>query len=109
MTAPLSRGAERGGGDTLALPPRGRFLALLLLVPGGLLILAAVLLAVPGVALCWPGLRSLAGALRSTRDVGAAAAVTLSSGSGQRIGTPVTTSLFHGLTWVQRSPLPSWE
>jgi len=63
MTAPYSLGAlKRGGGDTLALPPRGRFLAILLLVPGGLLLLAAVLLAVPGVALLAAALSRLSAA-----------------------------------------------
>ena len=69
-----------------------RSLWLLLLLPGGPLLLAGLFVASVGVGLCWPWLRSLSGALRSTREVGAAAAVPLSGGSGQRVGTPVTGS-----------------
>ena len=96
--APILRVAEVAPEGVLRPAPtaaslRGRsYLALLLLLPGGLLILAGISVASVGVGLCLPWLRSLSGALRSTRDVGAAAAVPLSGGSGQRIGTPVTGS-----------------
>ena len=43
---------------------RGRsYLALLLLLPGGLLILAGIAVASVGVGLCWPGLRRMTAAL----------------------------------------------
>ena len=69
-----TRGSRREGREAEERAPApvsrpGRFLWLLLLLPGGLLLLAGIFVASVGVALCWPWLRSLAGASRTTRGV----------------------------------------
>jgi hypothetical protein len=68
------------------------WLGLVLLLPGGLLIALGLLAAWPGLALLVSGARRMTAASRSTQDVDVAAVATLSSGSGQRVGTPVTGS-----------------
>ena len=71
LEAPIPRVAEVAPEGVLQPAPaaaslRGRsYLALLLFVPGGLILAFGVGIAWVGLALCWPGLRSLAGALRS--------------------------------------------
>jgi hypothetical protein len=66
---PPSPGADVGPGGTrrlapAAVPSRPRtYLALLLLLPGGLLVLAGVFLASVGVGLCLPWLRRLSAAM----------------------------------------------
>jgi len=66
-----TRGSRLEGREgTGPCPSRpGRFLWLLLLMPGGLFILTGIFVASVGVALCWPWLRPLAGASRTTRGV----------------------------------------
>ena len=94
MTA-LFPGAQSGraGEGPLALARPGRvWLGLVLLLPGGLLIALGLLAAWPGLALLVSGARRMTAASRSTQDVDVAAVATLSSGSGQRVGTPVTGS-----------------
>ena len=93
-TAPPHPGEKGRAGDRSLAPARPCriWLGLLLLIPGGLLIALGVLAAWPGLALLVSGARRMTAASRSTQDVDVAAVATLSSGSGQRVGTPVTGS-----------------
>lgn len=77
MTASTSRGSRQEGREVSERAPAwasrpGRTLALVLLLPGGLLILAGLFVASVGVGLCLPGLRRMTAASRGT--VGDAAA-----------------------------------
>jgi hypothetical protein len=65
VTQPRGSRLEGLDGVRPLAPSRpGRFLVLLLLLPGGLLILAGIFVASVGFGLCWPGLRRMTAASR---------------------------------------------
>jgi hypothetical protein len=69
-----------------------RWLGLVLLLPGGLILAAGLGLAWAGLVLLIPGLRRLSTAWPSAQDVGAAAVVPPQAGQSSPVGTPVTGS-----------------